>query len=280
MTQRQTKIGKEFLKYLAEKGDANTDDQFLYLSQEKGFDSIEDQVQIGVVRSHLLRLKLIEPVGSSDHLLTLTSAGKSANKIGLEQWLEETDNNNNTPKTSKKIISFKSKKSIVLNTLYERRFDGNLHDIEDLVDTSGYTEAYQIGKALQDEGLINAVISKDSVDVQITAYGIEFLEEAEEHDELEYAPQDRFNENEIEVMKTKIDELTERIRAMEVGQQITYDDVMVEFQEMKALLTVLGKKNWIEILKGKMADAGLGTLTGKMADILIETTKQSNLLGN
>lgn len=177
-------------------------------------------------------------------------------------------------------MNFKEKKVKILKALYARRFDGKYHDIQNILDNgerSSYNEVYQLAKSLHEEGFIKMTVSKDSVHAEIISGGIEFIEE----DGLlpEYSPEDIFTDDEKKETIQRIDELGLQLKRIEVGQQIIYDDLIEELEELKQLVGVLGKKHWLQILKGKLVDAGFGALAKQVGDLIIETFKDQKLLG-
>ena len=176
------------------------------------------------------------------------------------------------------MMKIKDKKLILLKSLYTKRFDGKYYDVETILGGLGQTsrdESYSIAKSLSDEGLIKIVATKDSTHAEITSSGVERVEYL---DIESYAPQDLIDPAERETIKTKLDEFSERLKRIEVGQQITYDDLIDEIETLKKLLNILGKKEWTQILKGKLVDAGFGSVADKVFDILIETFKDDKLL--
>lgn len=182
--------------------------------------------------------------------------------------------------TSNDFMKLKDKKLNLLRVLYSHRFDGQSYDVLDILKQFGPTnrdEAYSITKALHDEGLVKMTATKDGTDAEIISYGVEFIEDEGLHEEP-YEPTDLLENEEKEAIKKKLDEFSERLKRMEVGQQITYDDLMEELETLKKLLNVLGKKDWGQILKGKLVDAGFGQLADKVGDLIIETFKDDKLL--
>lgn len=185
-----------------------------------------------------------------------------------------------TDLTSNDFMKLKDKKLNLLRVLYSHRFDGQSYDVLDILKQFGPTnrdEAYSITKALHDEGLVKMTATKDGTDAEIISYGVEFIEDEGLHEEP-YEPTDLLENEEKEAIKKKLDEFSERLKRMEVGQQITYDDLMEELETLKKLLNVLGKKDWGQILKGKLVDAGFGQLADKVGDLIIETFKDDKLL--
>lgn len=177
-------------------------------------------------------------------------------------------------------MNFKNKKVEILKALYARRFDGNYHDIQVIIGNGekiNYSEALQLAKSLHDEGLIKMFPNQQSIHAEIISGGIEFIEE----DGLlqKYSPDDKFSEGEKKEAIQRIDELGMQLMRLEVGQQIIYDDLIEDLEELKQLVTVLGKKHWLQILKGKLIDAGFGGFADQVGDLIIETFKDHKLLG-
>ncbi len=87
-----------------------------------------------------------------------------------------------------------------------------------------------------------------------------------------------FTKEDILVINQKLDELLKRFAKLEVGQQITYDDLAEEIKELKELSRKLSKKNWFEILQGKLVTIGLGKLSDEVIKLLESTFENKNLL--
>lgn len=79
---------------------------------------------------------------------------------------------------------------------------------------------------------------------------------------------DYFTEHDISILKQKLDELLLRVSRLELGQEITYDDLYNEIVELKELTSVLSKKTWFDVLKGKLVSFGLGKLTDQGFDLI------------
>ena len=110
-------------------------------------------------------------------------------------------------------MKFKDKKLILLKSLYDKRFDGNLHDIIELIPKQEINreESFQLAKALEEEGHIKLLSSKDGAFAQICPRGNEYIEE-EEFVETNYQPSDPFStEEKIEIVK-RLDELNSRLK--------------------------------------------------------------------
>lgn len=176
-------------------------------------------------------------------------------------------------------MKFKDKKLFVLKELYTRRFDGNIYDLEKLNEDFDINrdEAHQIAKSLSDSGHIRIWTTKDGINGKIEPFGIEFIEE-EKFIESSYSPTDPFTSDEkIEIIK-RLDELAQRLSKIEKGQEIIYDDLFKQMVELQELINVLGKKDWLQILKGKLIDAGFGKITSEVSEIIIDIFKTQNFL--
>ena len=174
----------------------------------------------------------------------------------------------------------KDKKLELLKALYSHKFDGKYYDVLDILKQFGPTskdEAYNISKALNDQGFIKMISTKDGTDAEIVSDGVQYIEELELV-RKPYEPTDIIDEEEKELLERKLDELSTRLTKIEVGQQIAYDDLMDELETLKKLLNVLGKKDWGQLLKGKLIDAGFGQLADKVGDLIIDTFKDDKLL--
>lgn len=178
-------------------------------------------------------------------------------------------------------MKLKDKKIKVLEDLYKNRFDNKYHSILKILEMLGPTnekEASSIAKKLYDEGLIDLVESKSGVFAEILPDGIELIEN-EESDDGEYEPIDLFQNQERGLIIEKLDEFSEKLRRLEIGQQIIYDDLKNEIETLKKLLNVLEKKDWRQIFKGKLLDAGMGQLTDEVSELLISTFGGNKFLG-
>lgn len=160
-------------------------------------------------------------------------------------------------------ITFSEKKRIVLLALYEYRFNDNYYHVSAILEReniqASLNEIVEICDSLESEQLIRVIPHENSDEAAITAKGVQKVEEY--HNSFsEYSPPDKIPPEEQKIITKRLDELLERITKLEVGQQITYDDLQGEINELKSLVKVLGKKNFFEVVKGKCIDFGLGEL--------------------
>ena len=115
---------------------------------------------------------------------------------------------------------------------------------------------------------------------RITLEGAEYVEALGMNAELfdQYNPTDKISLEEQKLFKDKIDELLERLKKLELGQQVIYDDLEEELQQLKELVSVLGRKDWRQMLLGKLIDAGLGSVAGEVMKVVVATFPNQNFL--
>ena len=65
-----------------------------------------------------------------------------------------------------------------------------------------------------------------------------------------------------------IDEIIDRLSKLELGQQIIYDDLKDDLEEVKELVGKTSEKNLRQLILGKLVDAGLGSLTGEVINVI------------
>ncbi len=76
---------------------------------------------------------------------------------------------------------------------------------------------------------------------------------------------EQFSNEEIENINDKLDKII-------LGQEITYDDLQKEIEELKELIYVLNKKNFKELLTGKLINMTVdGFLSKKMLDEIFKS---------
>lgn len=179
-------------------------------------------------------------------------------------------------------MKFSEKKTQTLLALYENKFDGKFHDLSLLLRNFGiqssYHELYQIGKALEQEGFINLAASGDSINAFITGSGVAFIEEYDFFDNENNESSQGFSAEDILIVNSKLDELLEKFKSIELGQQVTYNDVIYEFEDLKVLAKKLNKKNWFEVFQGKLIAIGLGKLTDKAFELLETVFSKQSLI--
>ncbi|WP_242918931.1 hypothetical protein [Pontibacter liquoris] len=146
----------------------------------------------------------------------------------------------------------------LLLALYEKKYDGKWYDVADLF-TSHHleivqVEAKEIVDTLTKDGLIRSIAIGDKFLAQITADGVEFLEESNFFNESTYIPKDRILPLQRELLRHQMDEFTMRMLQSEYGPSIPAVEFLKEVEELKALLNILGQKSWLQIMKSKFRE--------------------------
>ncbi|PVY43161.1 hypothetical protein [Pontibacter virosus] len=178
------------------------------------------------------------------------------------------------------------KKNLILTALYEQGLNGQSYDVKELMSSHSIFKAGELRvltKSLEDAGLIKMSATREAIYVELTADGAEYVEDfpGSSTQSNNYEPTDTFSASEKKIIIEKLNDLTEQLKQLQLGQEITYDDIRAEMQEMKQLSNVLGKKHWFQVLKGKMIDIGLGSLSDKAFSLMSDAfTDGTPLLNN
>lgn len=103
-----------------------------------------------------------------------------------------------------------------------------------------------------------------------------FLQEELEELESELNP-DNFSRDEKIMLNQTLQKIVEDLNTIKLGQQITYDDVKDEFEELKDLY-YLNKKNWVQLFTGKLSEMVAGgviseTISKDLAEIIKNSYK-------
>lgn len=181
-------------------------------------------------------------------------------------------------------MNTKEKLDLILLELYTHKFDGQYYDITTILTkkvdiNSTLHEAYDLRGELEGRGLIQSIKSMGkNIDARINASGVQYIEE----NMLSLDRDDAyFTTKEIEDLKIRLDEFADQLKRLEIGIQITYDDLLEEIEELKELLERMNKKNWGEVFRGKLVKFGLGYIADKIVDLISDIFKDNNLmLGN
>ncbi|KYG75069.1 hypothetical protein EV198_0400 [Roseivirga ehrenbergii] len=90
---------------------------------------------------------------------------------------------------------------------------------------------------------------------------------------------DGFTSDEILTISHNLDELLLRISKLELGQEIIYQDVVEQIEELKQLSHKMKKKTWVDLLKRKLISFGLGKLTEQGFSLITSIFGDNKLLG-
>jgi len=160
---------------------------------------------------------------------------------------------------------------LLLQKLYVL-YDESYHPVSSILEGNAielkrHDEERELAKTLQSYGLVNLMNTR-YVKAQLTVEGKRYVENNLKKEFTDYSKIDKSQEE----LNQKIDEIIETLNKQNLGQEILFE----ELQELKELYSKLNKKNWGQILKGKLIDLGLAQVINKevMETIFKELTDQ------
>ena len=163
----------------------------------------------------------------------------------------------------------------ILDLLLEKLFllyDDSYHPVSSILSGNGielkrHDEERQLAKTLENYGYVNLMNAR-YVNAQLTIEGKRYIENNLRKSVTDYEKIDKSQDE----LNQKIDEIIETLNKQNLGQEILFD----ELQELKDLYSKLNKKNWGQVLKGKLIDLGLAQVINKdvMEAIFKELTDQ------
>lgn len=144
---------------------------------------------------------------------------------------------------------------LILQKLFDL-YDTSYHSIPRILEGNGIKlgrphEDRELGRILEDYGYVKLMNTRDTL-AHLTINGKMYIEEKrktykESYDDLNNS-QDNIND--------KVDEIIEKLKKLGYGQEIIFDEI----QELKELYGKLNKKNWGQVVKGKLVDLALAKL--------------------
>lgn len=142
---------------------------------------------------------------------------------------------------------------LILDKLFDL-YDNYYHPILNILEGNGivlkrHGEERELAKILEDNGYIKTTHFGNSTSAQLTINGKIYVEKKRQVYEEDY---DDINKSQEEINK-KIDEIIQELTKLGYGQEIIFDEI----QELKDLYKTLNKKNWGQIVKGKLVDLAL-----------------------
>lgn len=142
---------------------------------------------------------------------------------------------------------------LILDKLYEL-YDNNIYPILPILEGNGIIlkkqrEEFEYVKLLENFGYIISNNIARQADAQLTVNGKIYVENKLKQSKPNYESicDDK------EIINSKIDDLMGKLEKLGFGQEIIYN----ELEELKELYIHLDKKNWGELVKGKIIDLGL-----------------------
>lgn len=138
-------------------------------------------------------------------------------------------------------------------------YDNSYHSIQAILEGNGipikrYGEEREFAKMLETYGYVTLYHSRNT-SAQLTMSGRMYVEEKlktykENYNDINKSPEE---------INSKIDEILEKLRKLGYGQEIIFDEI----EELKDLYVHLNKKNWGQVVKGKLVDLVLAKLIEK-----------------
>lgn len=151
-------------------------------------------------------------------------------------------------------------------------YDDSYHSINSILEGNGIElgrpyEDRELGKELEDLGYVKLLNNREMY-AQLTLAGKIYVENRLKSESTDY---NKINKSQEE-LENKIDEIIETLKWQNIGQEVLFN----ELEELKELYTKLNKKNWGQVLKGKLIDLGLTEALSKemIQDIFKELTDQ------
>lgn len=141
---------------------------------------------------------------------------------------------------------------------------------------------YLLEKLLEDlinEDFVEEVsATKESRNWQITTQGANFYINEGGYTSLKKEQEVYGTEEEIHKIRLALDDLIIRIKRLELGQQIIYDDLEDDIEELKKIIGEISKKSILNQLKGILINHGLGDLKDEVIKIISQVFKDQHLL--
>lgn len=144
---------------------------------------------------------------------------------------------------------------LILDKLYDL-YDNNYHSISAVLEGNGitqkrYDEDRELIKILEDQGYVSVIHARDTSG-QLTLRGKLYVEEKRKAHHEDY---NDINKSQEEINE-RVDEIIRRLTQLGYAQEIIFDEI----EELKELYTTLNKKNWGQLVKGKIVDLALSKL--------------------
>ncbi|WP_109852846.1 hypothetical protein [Aquimarina sp. AU58] len=171
----------------------------------------------------------------------------------------EIDLNQRSNYTSEEIID------LILDKLYDL-YDDNFYAILPILEGNGIIlkkrrEEFDYVNTLMNTGYINSQGIARQADAQLTLEGKLYIEQKRK---LVTPIYDSISDNKEDINR-KLDEIIKELQKLGFGQQIIFEEI----EELRDLYSNLNKKNWGQLVKGKLLDLVLNQVINK--DIMLTT---------
>lgn len=166
----------------------------------------------------------------------------------------------NSIKETRKYFSTQQKLSFLLDRLYQLN-DGEYYPVEMLLKGNGIflkypQEARELIQMLEDNEYVTSLGGAGSeISARITSSGSMYYEETQTI-QADTITSEAEPEGQEDINK-RVDDIIEYLKNLGLGQEILFE----ELQELKLLYSKLNKKNWLQVLKGKILDIAVDKLT-------------------
>jgi hypothetical protein len=156
---------------------------------------------------------------------------------------------------------------LILKKLYDL-YDDNTYAILPILEGNGIKlkkrrEEFDYVRLLENNGYVQSNNIGQLAEAQLTMNGKLYIEEKRKRTEPNY----QSISDDKETIELKFDELFKKLEKLGFGQQIIFD----ELDELRDLYSTLNKKNWGELVKGKIVDLGLSqVINGDMMKLIYE----------
>lgn len=163
---------------------------------------------------------------------------------------------------------------LIVEKLYEL-YDDNIYPILPILEGNGIVlkkrrEEYEYVTILEQNGYVISNNIAKQADAQLTVQGKMYVENKRKQSKPNY---DAISDDK-EYIDTKINELIQQLQKLGYGQEIIFN----ELEELKDLYIQLNKKNWGELVKGKIIDLGLQQVINEDVMKLIYQTITNDIL--
>lgn len=143
----------------------------------------------------------------------------------------------------------------ILDKLYDL-YDNNYHSVRMILDGNGIAlkregEDRELANLLEINGYVDTMHTRDA-NARLTIQGKIHVEDKRKSHTENY---ENVNGSQDEINQ-KIDEIMSKLAKLGFGQEIIFDEI----EELKNLYPNLSKKNWGQIVKGKLIDLALSKL--------------------
>ena len=154
----------------------------------------------------------------------------------------------------RKEYTIEEKQKFILNKLRKVN-TGGYYDIKRILELNGIElnhnhEELELINDLEDMGMIDSLKTLQGGSAKITIQGLKFLEQNEK--EISDS-ENKVTEQDYEAMTSKIDEMLVHLEKAGVEREILFN----EMEELKELYLKLNKKNWKQIVLGKLVDLAM-----------------------